>query len=97
MNVSICETNTNCPESEPTEKWEKDRKPDDDWTNDAVSSTTKKMKIDHIKMSCHKIIASSDLFLLDSYQDCPDLESNLTMTRAIIGIPRKNASWWIIS
>ncbi len=50
-----------------------------------------------MKMSGHGIIPSSNLFLLNSYQDWLDLGSNLTMMRTIIGIPRKNASQWTIS
>ncbi len=41
------------------------------------------------KMSTQGIIASSNLFLLDTYQDLLYLNSNLTMTGKIIGISRK--------
>lgn len=33
---------------------------------------------------------------MDSYQDWIDLDSNLTMIRTIIGIPREHANWWTI-
>ncbi len=97
MNVSICESYTNGLESETTKKQEIDQKHDGVWTNEAVPLTTKKIKYDYLKISWQGLIASSYLFLLDSYQDWLDLDSNLTMMRAIIGIPRKHASWWTIS
>jgi len=68
---------------------EKDQKHDNVWTYEAVPSTTKKMKYGCMKMLGHRNTATSILFLLESYQDWLDLDSNLTMTREIISIPRK--------
>ncbi len=42
-----------------------------------------------MKMSGYGIIGSSDLILLDSYQDSLNIYSNLTMIGTIVGIPGK--------
>ncbi len=83
MNVSICETYTNGHESEQTKKHEQDQKPDNVQTNEAVPSTTKKMRCGCMKMSDHGIMASSNL-LLDLCQDWLHLDSNLPTSRTII-------------
>ncbi len=75
MNVSICETYINGCVSEPTKKWERDQKPNNFWTNEAVPSTTKKIMCACTKISGHRMIASDNLFWLDSYQDPIDLDS----------------------
>ncbi len=75
MNVSICETYINGCVSEPTKKWERDQKPNNFWTNEAVPSTTKKIMCACTKISGHRIIASDNLFWSDSYQDPIDLDS----------------------
>ncbi len=64
--------------------------------NVTVLSTAKKAISDCMKMLGHGVIASSNLFLLDSYQDLIDIDSELTLAGAIIGIPRKQASYWTI-
>ncbi len=43
-----------------------------------------------MKMSGQRIIASGNLFELKSFQDLLDLDSNLTTTRTIFGIPKKS-------
>ncbi len=97
MNVSICKTYTDGHESEPTREHERDQKPYNACTNEAGPLTTKKMKCSHMNILSHGMIALSDFILLDSYQNWLDLDSNLTMTGKIYGIPRKNSSWWTTS
>ncbi len=40
-------------------------------------------------MMGHGVIVSNNLFLLDSYQDLIDIDSDFMLTGTIIGIPRK--------
>ncbi len=47
-------------------------------------------------MSGYGVIASSNLFLLDSYPDLIDINSELLMTGTMIGIPRNHANYWTI-
>ncbi len=63
-------------------------------TNVTLPSTTKKVKSGCMKMLGHGVMASSDCFLLDSYQDLIDIHSDFMMTGTIISIPRKQASYW---
>ncbi len=56
-----------------------------------------KVKSGFMKMLGHGVIASSDLFLLDSYQDLLDNDFYFMMTRTTISIPRKQTSYWTIN
>ncbi len=49
-----------------------------------------------MNMSGYGVIASSDLFLLDSYQDLVKIDSEFLMTGTIIDIPMKHANYWTI-
>ncbi len=101
MKVSISEKDPNGCEIEPMEKMEIDQKMNDGqiieksneaMSNQKVPSTTKKNYSGHIKMSGYGIIASSDIFFLDAYQYWIYINSDVTTTGTIIGIPRKHAS-----
>ncbi len=85
---------------------ERDPKLDDAWTkettdkamtNKPVPLTTKIIKYLYMTMPGCGIIASSDHFLLDPYQDLLDLDFNFPLTGTFIGIPRKHTSWCAIS
>ncbi len=65
-------------------------------TNITIPSAIEKVKLGWMKMSGHGTKASSNLFLLDSYQDLIDIDADFTMTGTIIGIPRKKGSYWTI-
>ncbi len=49
-----------------------------------------------MKMLGHGVIASSNLFLLDSCQDLVDIDSKFLMNVTIIRIPRKHTNYWTI-
>ncbi len=49
-----------------------------------------------MKLPRHGVIASSNFFSLDSYQDLVDIDPDFIMTETIINIPRKQASYWTI-
>ncbi len=59
-------------------------------------SSNKKIRSGCMMMSGHGVIASSNLFLLDSYQDLEDINSKILITGTIICIPRKHANYWTI-
>ncbi len=58
-------------------------------------SSTKMIRSGHMKMLGHGVIASSNLFLLDSSY-LVDIDSELLMTGTIISIPGKHANYWTI-
>ncbi len=59
-------------------------------------SSTNKIRSDCMKILGHGVIASSILFLLDSYQHVVDIDSEFLMTETITNIPRKHANDWNI-
>ncbi len=59
-------------------------------------SSTKKNRSSCMKMLGHGFIASSNLFILDSYQDLVEIDSEFLMTGTIINIPRTDANYWTI-
>ncbi len=65
-------------------------------TNVTLPSITQKVKSGWIKMLGNRVISSSNLVLLDPYQDLIDIDSDFTMTGTIIGIPRNQVSYWTI-
>ncbi len=65
-------------------------------TNVTFPSTTKKVKSGRMKMPGYGVIASSNPFLLDSYQYLIDIDSDFALTGTIIGIPWKQACYWNI-
>ncbi len=59
-------------------------------------SSTKKIRSACMKMSGHGVTASNILFLLHSYQDLVEIDSEFLMMGTIISIPRKHANYWTI-
>ncbi len=59
-------------------------------------SSNKKIRSGHMEMWGDRVIASKDLFLLDSCQDLEDIDSKFLMTGMIIGFPRKHTNYWAI-
>ncbi len=62
-----------------------------------VPSTSNKVENGCMNMAGYGVIETSNLFLLDTYQELMDFDSDLTMTGKITSIPGKHASWWTIS
>ncbi len=59
-------------------------------------SPSKNIRSVCMKMLGHGVIASSDLFTLDSHQDLADIDTELLMTGTIINVPRKKPNYWTI-
>ncbi len=62
-------------------------------TIETFPSSTEKIRYGCMKMLGHGVIASSNLFSLDSYQDLVDFDTEFLMTGTIKNIPRKYANY----
>ncbi len=49
-----------------------------------------------MKMLGYGVITSSNILLVDSYQDLIEIDSDFMLTGTIIDIPRKHANYWTI-
>ncbi len=65
--------------------------------DDVAVETPKKDMCNCMKMHRNGVIGSSNLIMLDSYQDSLNVNSNLIMTGTIVGIPGKYSCFWTIS
>ncbi len=64
-------------------------------TNLTLPSSKKKFRLGCMKMSGYGF-PSSNLFLLNSHQGFVEVNSEFLVTGTIVGIPRKQASYWTI-
>ncbi len=44
----------------------------------------------------HGVLAASNMFLLDEYEETINFHTTTILDGSVIGIPRKNSSFWII-
>ncbi len=60
-------------------------------------TTAKNHWHNYMKMLGYGVLGSSNLFLLDAYQDTLDVDSNATMVGIAVGVPRKKSQCWTVS
>ncbi len=83
MNNSISEKEINHSDLEQSDDNATNQMTAEFTTNVTFPSVTKKVELVLIKMLGHGVIASSDLFSLDSYQDLIDIDDDFIMTGII--------------
>ncbi len=77
MNDSISQTEMNGCDIEQSDESETSHMPAAVNTSVTLPSSKKKVRLGHMKMLGYGVLASSDLFLLDSHQDLVEVNSEL--------------------